>query len=50
MDGNEYLYVGLTIVWFGIFAYMVYLHRMQAAITKKLESIEMRVKKDEQKE
>ena len=46
MDGIQYLYVGLTIIWFGIFAYIVYLHKMQTNLSKKLESIEMRVKKD----
>ena len=50
MVGVKYLYVGLTIVWFGIFAYIVYLHKIQSELRKKLESIEMMVNKNEKKD
>lgn len=50
MEGVKYLYIGLTIVWLGIFAYIVYLHGIQTKIKKKLENIEMMVKKDEKKD
>ena len=47
MEDVQYLYIGLTLVWSGIFAYILYLHRMQAQLLKKIESIELRGKKDE---
>jgi len=50
MDGVQYLYVGVTIIWFGIFAYIVYLHKMQIKLLDKIKSIEMRVKTDEKKD
>lgn len=50
MDDLQYLYIGLTLVWSGIFAYILYLHKMQTELLKKIESIELRGKKDEKKE
>lgn len=49
MEDVQYLYIGLTLVWSGIFAYILYLHRMQTRLLKKIESIELRGKKDEGK-
>lgn len=49
MEDVEFLYVGLTIVWSGIFAYILYLHRMQTELMKKIEGIELRGKLDEEK-
>jgi CcmD family protein len=49
MEDIEYLYVGLTIVWSGIFAYILYLHTMQTQLMKKIESLELRGKKVEEK-
>jgi CcmD family protein len=50
MDDIEFLYIGATLVWSGIFAYILYLHRMQARIEEKIELIELRGKKDEEKD
>ncbi len=49
MEDIEFLYVGLTLVWSGIFAYILYLHGMQTQLMKKIEGIELRGKKDEEK-
>jgi CcmD family protein len=32
-----YLYVAYTIVWLGLFAYVLYLHLKQSKLTKDLE-------------
>ena len=50
MEDIEYLYIGLTLVWSGIFAYILYLHRMQTQLQKKIESFELRGKMDEEKD
>lgn len=50
MKELEYLYIGLTIAWLGIFAYIVYLHRKHIMLRKKLEDIVTMVKENEKKE
>lgn len=50
MNKIEYLYLGLTIAWLGIFAYITYLHKLLGKLKKDLKTIEIMVKDNEKKE
>lgn len=49
MGGLEALYIGYTIIWVGLFGYLVYLHMKQTKLTKDLSLLEEMVKKDDRK-
>jgi CcmD family protein len=46
MSDLVYLYIAYTVIWLGVFVYMVYLHGRQAELKKELEILTGRVKRD----
>lgn len=40
MDDIGYFYIAYTIIWFGVFVYMVKMHNDQQRLTREIEVLE----------
>ncbi len=47
MGDLEALYIAYTIIWVGLFGYLVYLHMKQTKLSSELKLLEEMVKKNE---
>lgn len=44
MEDIIYLFIGYTVIWLGLFLYVIYLHQKQAKLSRDIDLIEEMVK------